>query len=36
MKTFETPFVEVIKFSVQDVITESSEELEDAFISPCM
>lgn len=30
MKLFETPVVEVIKFSVQDVITVSSEE-DDPF-----
>lgn len=34
MKLFEMPYVEVIKFAVQDVITTSTEE-EPALVFPC-
>ena len=35
MKTFETPFVEVIKFNVVDVITTSEEEPDEVPTNPC-
>ena len=37
MKLFEMPYVEVVKFAVQDVITTSTEEEEDvpALVFPC-
>lgn len=42
MKTFETPFVDVKKFDVEDVLTASGpapveeEEEEMAYIYPCL
>lgn len=38
MKTFETPFVEVKKFDVMDVLTASTvvEEEDDPFVYPCL
>jgi hypothetical protein len=35
MKTFETPYVDVVKFSVADVITTSTEEAPPSPIFPC-
>ena len=36
MKLFETPYVEVVKFAVVDVITTSTEEeLDEVPIFPC-
>ncbi len=35
MKTFETPYVDVIKFNVVDVITTSEEEPDEVPIAPC-
>lgn len=35
MKTFETPYVDVVKFSVADVITTSTEEAPPA-VFPCI
>lgn len=42
MKTFETPFVDVKKFDVEDILTtsvnsnEPVEEEEEAMIFPCL
>ena len=36
MKLFEMPYVEVVKFAVQDVITTSVEEEELAWEPPCL
>lgn len=37
MKAFETPVVEVVKFAVEDVITESTPATTlPAMIGPCM
>lgn len=38
MKTFETPYIDVIKFTVADVITTSTVEEEEipVFDPPCM
>jgi len=36
MKTFETPYIDVIKFTVADVITTSTEEEIPVFDPPCM
>jgi hypothetical protein len=35
MKAFETPVDEVVKFSVEDVITESGATTMPALIPPC-
>lgn len=39
MKTFETPYVEVKKFDVEDVLTTSGdpveETTEEVFVDPC-
>ena len=35
MKTFETPYVDVVKFSVADVITTSTEEIPTP-VFPCL
>lgn len=34
MKTFETPYVEVKKFNVQDILTASGEPVEEEEILP--
>jgi len=34
MKLFEMPYIEVLKFSVQDVITTSGDDEEPALPSP--
>lgn len=40
MKTFETPYVDVKKFDVEDILTTSSnastEEEEEGMIFPCL
>lgn len=39
MKTFETPYVDVKKFDVRDVLTTSGEEdpdLPSMWVQPCM
>ena len=36
MKAFETPFVEVKKFNVEDILTASATEEEFVFVDPCI
>ena len=35
MKNFETPYVDVKKFDVMDILTTSGEEEEDVLVFPC-
>ncbi len=39
MKTFETPYVDIEKFQVADVLTASAdtaEETEEVYVHPCI